>query len=75
MVKYNKITKARKEYPSEISRKQFEIIKEDLKSVQKTIHPSKYDLYDIFCAVLYFYLLRTSPHRTKICIKVYEDEK
>ena len=43
----------RKEYPSEISRKQFEIIKEDLKSVQKTIHPSKYDLYDIFCVVLY----------------------
>ena len=40
----------RKEYPSEISRKQFEIIKEDLKSVRKTTHPST---YDIFCAVLY----------------------
>ena len=43
----------RKEYPSDISRKQFEIIKEDLKSVRKTTHPSTYDLYDIFCAVLY----------------------
>lgn len=29
----------RKEYPSDISRKQFEIIKEDLKSVRKTTHP------------------------------------
>ena len=43
----------RKAYPSDISRKQFEIIKEDLKNVRKTTHPSTYDLYDIFCAVLY----------------------
>ena len=43
----------RKEYPSDISRKQFEIIKEDLKSLRKTTHPSTQDLYDIFCAVLY----------------------
>ena len=45
--------KARKEYPSEISRKQFEIIKEDLKIVRKKTYPSRYDLYDIFCALLY----------------------
>ena len=43
----------RKEYPSDISRKQFEVIKEDLKSVRKTTHPSTYDLYDIFCTELY----------------------
>ena len=43
----------RKEYPGDISRKQFEIIKEDLKSLRKTTHPSTQDLYDIFCAVLY----------------------
>lgn len=43
----------RKEYPSDISRKQFEMIKEDLQSVRKTTRPSAYDLYDIFCAVLY----------------------
>ena len=33
----------RKEYPSDISRKQFEIIKEDLKSVRKTTHTSTYE--------------------------------
>ncbi|MDE6426193.1 MAG: transposase [Ruminococcus sp.] len=39
--------------PSDISRKQFEIIKEDLKSVWKTTCLSTYNLYDIFCAVIY----------------------
>jgi transposase len=43
----------RKEYPSDITRKQFEEIKADLAAVRKVTRPRKYDLYDIFCAVLY----------------------
>ncbi len=43
----------RKEYPSDISREQFEKIREDLEGAKKKTKPRKYDLYDIFCAVLY----------------------
>ena len=40
-------------YPSDISREQFEIIRTDLENAKKKTRPRKYDLYDIFCAVLY----------------------
>lgn len=43
----------RKVYPSDISREQFEKIRKDLEGAKKKTHPQKYDLYDIFCAVLY----------------------
>ena len=43
----------RKVYPSDISREQFEIIREDLESVKKFTKPREYDLYDIFCAICY----------------------
>ncbi len=43
----------RKEYPSDITRDQFEKIREDLEGAKKKTRPRKYDLYDIFCAVLY----------------------
>jgi len=43
----------RRSYPSDISREEFEMIREDLASVKKIRRPRKYDLYDIFCAVLY----------------------
>ena len=43
----------RKEYPSDITREQFEKIREKLEGAKKKTHPRKYDLYDIFCAVLY----------------------
>ena len=43
----------RKEYPSDISREQFEIIRKDIETAKKKTHPQKFDLYDIFCAVLY----------------------
>ena len=42
-----------KEYPSDISREQFEIIRKDIEAAKKKTHPQKFDLYDIFCAVLY----------------------
>ena len=43
----------RKSYPSDISREQFEEIREELAGAKKATHPRKYDLYDIFCAILY----------------------
>ena len=43
----------RKSYPSDISRKQFEEIREELSKVKKVTQPRSYDLYDIFCAILY----------------------
>lgn len=45
--------KKRKEYPSDISREQFEKIREYLEGSTKKTHPRKYDIYDIFCAILY----------------------
>ena len=41
------------DYPSNISRAQFEIIRSDLENARKTTKPRKVDLYDIFCAILY----------------------
>ena len=40
-------------YPSDVTREQFEIIRPDLEAAKKKTKPRKYDLYDIFCAVLY----------------------
>ena len=43
----------RKEYPSDISREQFEEIREILEGARKKTKPRETDLYDAFCAVLY----------------------
>lgn len=43
----------RKIYPSDISEKQFELIKADLVSAKKKTKPREISLYDVFCAVLY----------------------
>ena len=40
-------------YPSDISREEFEIIKEELEGAKKKTKPRKTDLYDVLCAVLY----------------------
>ena len=40
-------------YPSDITREQFELIRLDLENAKKRTKPRKIDLYDIFCAVLY----------------------
>ena len=40
-------------YPSDISREQFEMIREELEQAKRRTRPQKYDLYDIFCGVLY----------------------
>ena len=41
------------DYPSDITREQFKIIREDLENAKQKTKPRKYDLYDIFCGVLY----------------------
>lgn len=43
----------RKTYPSDITREQFELIKNFIQQAKKATSPMKYDLYEIFCAVLY----------------------
>jgi hypothetical protein len=40
-------------YPSDISREAFEIIRGDLEQAKKRTKPRKKDLYDVFCAILY----------------------
>jgi len=46
-------SRMRKSYPSDISREQFEQIRELLESGRKKTRPRQVDLYDVFCAVLY----------------------
>lgn len=43
----------RRQYPSDISREQFEKIRPILEPVRKRTKPRTVDLYDVFCAVLY----------------------
>ena len=43
----------RTSYPSDISREQYEHIRESLETAKKTTSPRKVDLYEVFCAVLY----------------------
>jgi transposase len=43
----------RKHYPSDISRVQFEEIRERLEGLRHRTRPRRVDLYDIFCAILY----------------------
>ena len=43
----------RKPYPSDITREQFEQIRYYPETANKSTHPRIYDIYDVFCAVLY----------------------
>jgi len=43
----------RQAYPSDITREQFETIRELLESARKITKPREVDLYDIFCAIQY----------------------
>ncbi len=40
-------------YDSDISRGEYELIRQDLENAKKHTKPLTYDLYDIFCAILY----------------------
>jgi len=48
----------RRSYPSDISREQFSKIEPLLSSIRSITRPREYDLYDVFCAILY--LLKTA---------------
>ena len=41
------------DYPSDITREEFELIRTDLENSSKKTRPQSIDLYDIFCAILY----------------------
>ena len=41
------------DYPSDITREQYEIIRMDLEGAKKKTKPREIDLYSVFCAVLY----------------------
>jgi len=40
-------------YESDITREQFEMVREELEKAKKETKPREIDLYDIFCAILY----------------------
>ncbi len=44
----------RPEFPSDVSREQFEKVRPMLEAARRKTRPRKHDLYDVFCAVLYF---------------------
>ena len=43
----------RRVYPSDLSREQYEVIRELLEGARKKTKPRQVDLYEVFCAVLY----------------------
>jgi transposase len=45
---------ARPEFPSDISREQFEHVRDMLEAARRKTRPRKHDLFDVFNAVLYF---------------------
>lgn len=45
---------ARPEFPSDLSRDQFEQIRDMLEAARRKTRPRKHDLYDVFNAVIYF---------------------
>jgi transposase len=44
----------RAEFASDISREQFEAVRGMLEAARRKTRPRKHDLYDVFCAVIYF---------------------
>ena len=41
------------DYPSNISREQYEVIREEIENARKKTKPREKDLYEIVCAILY----------------------
>lgn len=44
----------RPDYPTDITRAQFELVRETLETARRRTRPRKHDLYDVLCALLYF---------------------
>ena len=45
---------SRPEFATDVSRDEFEAVREMLENARRRTRPRKHDLYDVFCAVLYF---------------------
>lgn len=45
---------SRPELPTDVTRDQFELVRPMLEAARRRTRPRKHDLYDVFCAVLYF---------------------
>lgn len=45
---------ARPEFATDISRDEFDAVRDMLEAARRKTRPRKHDLYDVFCAVLYF---------------------
>jgi transposase len=45
---------ARAEFASDVTREEFERVRPMLEAARRRTRPRKHDLYDVFCAVLYF---------------------
>lgn len=43
----------RPEFPSDLSREQFEQVRGTLEAARRKTRPRKHDLFDVYCAVLY----------------------
>ena len=41
-------------FPSDVPREQFDQVRDMLEAARRKTRPRKHDLYDVFCAVLYF---------------------
>jgi transposase len=44
----------RAEFASDVTREEFERVRSMLEAARRRTRPRKHDLYDVFCAVLYF---------------------
>jgi transposase len=40
-------------YPSDITREQFALVKDEMENARASTRPRDYDLYDVFCEILY----------------------
>jgi transposase len=45
---------ARQEFATDVSREEFENVRDMLETARRKTRPRKHDLYDVFCAVLHF---------------------
>ena len=57
---------ARQTFPSDVPREQFETVREMLEAARRKTRPRKHDLYDVFCAVLYFLHTGRNPAQRRV---------
>ncbi len=62
-----------KNYPSNVSKEQFENIKSILENTKKRTKPRSLDLYEVFCAVLY--VLKSGCQWRMLPKKIFQNDK